>query len=106
MYPVGFPLWRWCGRQGAVLLLRVQVQRNSATGCYSATSSSLPGLLVRARTREGLISRVYACAELLLTDELGQPPRQQALIAWDGVFQHGIPAPAAWQQLGSGRSWS
>jgi hypothetical protein len=106
MYPVGFPLWRWCGRQGAVLLLRVQVQRNSDTGCYSATSSCLPGLLVRARTREGLISHVYACAELLLADELGQPLRQQALIAWDGVFQHGVPAPAGWQQRGSRSSWN
>jgi hypothetical protein len=105
MYPVGFPLWRWCGRQGAVLLLRA----GSAEFRYRLLQRHqqlLPGLLVRARTREGLISRVYACAELLLADELGQPLRQQALIAWDGVFQHGVPAPAGWQQRGSRSSWN
>lgn len=106
MYPVGFPMWRWCGRHGAALLLRVQVQRDTAAGCYSATSTNMPGLLVRASTREGLIRRVYECAGLLLADELGQPLRQQALIAWDGVFQHGTPVPAGWRHLGSGSSWS
>lgn len=72
---------------------------------YSALDTR-PPVLESARPREGLISRVYHCAGLLLADELGQPLQQQALVAWDGVFQHGIPVPAGWQQLGSGRSWN
>lgn len=105
MYPVGFPMWRWCGRQGAALLLNVQVQLDTVTGGYSATSTSLPGLLVRARTRECLIRRVYECSSLLLADELGQPLRKQPLIAWDGVFQHSAPLPAGWRHLGARGSW-
>lgn len=106
MFPVGFPMWRWCGRQGVALLLHVQVQLDTVTGGYSATSSSLPGLLVRARTRECLIRRVYECASLLLADELGQPLRQPPLIAWNGVFQHGASLPAGWRQLSARSSWS
>lgn len=97
MYPVGFPLWHWAVRCGMTPLLRVQVQLDAVTGGYCATSPSLPGLLVRARTRECLIRRVYDCTTLLLTDELGQPLRHQPLIAWDGVFQHSTPVSAAWR---------
>lgn len=97
MYPVGFPLWRWAVRCGMTPLLHVQVQLDAVAGGYCATSTSLPGLLVRARTRECLIRNVYVCAGLLLADELGQALQRQPLIAWDGIFQDS-PAPSlAWR---------
>ena len=104
MYPVGFPLWRWWARRNGALVLRVQVQRDPLSGGYSATSSGLPGLLVRARTRECLMRRVYACTQMLLADEVGQPLPQPPCIAWDGVLGDALLPSPAWR-VGSHTSW-
>lgn len=90
MYQVGFPLWRWSARRGAALLLCVEVTHDEGAGDYRATSPNLPGLLVRAPTRERLLQSVYDCAIQLVVDELGQTLLRPLLIAWDGVLQ---PSP-------------
>lgn len=86
MYRVGFPGWKLAARLNVPLLLRVDVARDQGAGVFIATSPDLRGLVVEASSTEELFKEVYGCVDMLMEEQLKQPPKHRPAAAWTGEF--------------------
>lgn len=86
MYRVGWPAWRLAARCGAPMLLRVDVAQDKDAGVLIATSPDLQGLVVEASSTEELMREVFHCVDMLMEEELKQPPKHRPRAAWNGDF--------------------
>jgi predicted RNase H-like HicB family nuclease len=86
-YRVGLPLWQLVGRMGGRLSLRVEIEKDSACNRYVATSPDLDGLVAEAATLDELVSEVGDCVQMILEEQLQQPPRAQAAVRF-AVLPH------------------
>jgi hypothetical protein len=74
MYRVGLPGWKFLGRLGVPLLVRVDVRYDEDAHSYWAVSHDLDGLAVCGNTLDELKAEVIAACVELLELALDRPP--------------------------------
>lgn len=66
MYPMNWPFAEFLGRQGVPLVIKIQVQFDSDENVFTATSSTIKGLVVESGSLHGVLEEI----ELVLPDLL------------------------------------
>jgi Domain of unknown function (DUF1902) len=84
MYRIGFPGWKLAARFGVPLLIKIDVAHDREANVFIATSEDLRGLVVEAVDLGHLMPSVYECVEMLLQEQLKQPPKSKPIAAWNG----------------------
>lgn len=78
---------RYAARRGALLRLRVDVQRDAQAGVYVATSGDLRGLVCEAATMDDLVNEIGTSAYELVSFHAGgavRPPMMDIRLPLDG----------------------
>ncbi len=86
MYRVGFLGWKIAARFSVPLLVKIEVVHDKKAKVFVATSPDLAGLVVEAKTIDQLFPEVYACVDMLLSEQLKRSPKSKPVAAWDGDF--------------------
>jgi hypothetical protein len=79
MYRIGLPFWRYAARRGALLRLRVDVQRDAQAGVFVATRGDLRGLVCEAASMDELWREISLTVDALLDYHLGTFGRRPAI---------------------------
>lgn len=66
MYPMNWPFAEFLGRQGVPLVIKIQVQFDNEANVFTATSSTVKGLVVESDSLHGVLEEI----ELVLPDLL------------------------------------